>query len=78
MLGILWGWLPCGLVYSVLIWTLSVNSAVEGALLLLSFGLGTLPNLLAMGIVAVGLKQFMQKAFVRLTAGILVIHNFTL
>ena len=73
MLGLLWGWLPCGLVYSVLIWTLSVSSAVEGALLLLSFGLGTLPNLLAIGFFAIGLKQFMQKAFVRLTAGMLVI-----
>lgn len=73
MLGLLWGWLPCGLVYSVLIWTLSVSSAIEGALLLLSFGLGTLPNLLAMGVFAIGLKQFMQKPFIRYLAGVLVI-----
>ncbi|MEJ2142826.1 MAG: sulfite exporter TauE/SafE family protein [Gammaproteobacteria bacterium] len=73
LLGMLWGWLPCGLVYSVLIWTLSVNSASEGALLLLSFGLGTLPNLLAMGAFAIGVKQFMQKIYIRRTAGILVI-----
>lgn len=73
LLGLLWGWLPCGLVYSVLIWTLSVNSAVEGALLLLSFGLGTLPNLLAMGAFAIGIKQFMQKKAIRLTAGMLVL-----
>lgn len=73
LLGLLWGWLPCGLVYSVLIWTLSANSAIEGALLLLSFGLGTLPNLLAMGAFAIGLKQFMQKAVIKITAGLLVI-----
>ena len=68
----LWGWLPCGLVYSVLIWTLSVESAVEGALLLLSFGLGTLPNLLAMGAFAVGLKQWMQQKIVKVVAGLLI------
>ena len=73
LLGLLWGWLPCGLVYSVLIWTLSASSAVEGALLLLSFGLGTLPNLLAMGAFAVGLKQFMQKSIVKLVAGVFII-----
>lgn len=73
LLGLLWGWLPCGLVYSVLIWTLSASNAIEGALLMLSFGLGTLPNLLAMGVFAIGLRQFMQKRLVRLTAGTMII-----
>lgn len=48
-LGFIWGWLPCGLVYSVLIWSLSAGSATKGALLMLAFGLGTLPSLLIMG-----------------------------
>jgi sulfite exporter TauE/SafE len=73
LLGLLWGWLPCGLVYSVLIWTLSVESAVEGAALLLSFGLGTLPNLLAMGIFAIGLKKWLQQQVVKVGAGIMII-----
>lgn len=72
LLGLVWGWLPCGLVYSVLIWTLSAEGAVEGALLLLSFGLGTLPNLLAMGIFAIGLKQWMQQKSVKVVAGLLI------
>ncbi|UCE90045.1 MAG: sulfite exporter TauE/SafE family protein [Pseudomonadota bacterium] len=72
MLGLIWGWLPCGLVYSVLIWSISAGSAVEGALLLLSFGLGTLPNLLAMGVFAAGLTRFMHRAWVRNCAGALV------
>jgi len=72
LLGLIWGWLPCGLVYSVLIWTLSVESATEGALLLLSFGLGTLPNLLAMGFFAISLNRFMQKKWIRALAGSLV------
>jgi len=72
-LGLLWGWLPCGLVYSVLVWSVSAGSFQQGALLMLSFGLGTLPNLLAMGLFADQLKQFVQKQAVRKLAGGLVI-----
>ena len=72
-LGLLWGWLPCGLVYSVLVWSVSAGSFQQGALLMLSFGLGTLPNLLAMGFFAERLKQFVQKQAVRNMAGGLVI-----
>lgn len=73
MLGSLWGWLPCGLVYSVLVWSISSGSAVEGALLMLSFGAGTLPNLLAMGVFASKLKFFVQQQGVRYFAGGMVI-----
>ena len=73
LLGLLWGWLPCGLVYSVIIWTITSQSPVEGALLMLSFGLGTLPNLLLMGVFASTLLQFVQHAWVKQLAGSLVI-----
>ena len=46
-LGLLWGWLPCGMVYAVLLTALATGSAADGALVMLAFGLGTLPNLLA-------------------------------
>lgn len=72
-LGFLWGWLPCGLVYTILIMTLSAGSAVEGALLMLAFGLGTLPNLLAMGVIATRLTKWTRNPKVRLLAGLLVI-----
>ena len=72
LLGLIWGWLPCGLVYSVIIWTISTQSPVEGGLLMLSFGLGTLPNLLLMGVFASTLNQFIQQVWVRQTAGILI------
>ena len=52
LLGVVWGWLPCGLVYSVLVWALSAGSAVGGGLLMASFGVGTLPTLLALGAAA--------------------------
>ena len=72
LLGLLWGWLPCGLVYSVLVWSVSAGSFQQGALLMLSFGLGTLPNLLAMGVFANQIKTFAQKQSVKNLAGILV------
>ena len=72
-LGFIWGWLPCGLVYTALIWTLSAGSALEGALIMLSFGLGTLPNLLAMGVVATRLSKWVKLPAVKISAGLLVI-----
>lgn len=72
-LGLVWGWLPCGLVYSALIWALSAGGPGQGALLLLGFGLGTLPNLLAMGLFAARIAAFTRKPWVRRTAGLLVI-----
>jgi len=71
-LGLVWGWLPCGLVYSVIIWTISTQSPLEGGLLMLSFGLGTLPNLLLMGVFAASLNQFIQQAWVRQVAGLMI------
>lgn len=69
MLGLFWGWLPCGLVYSVLIWAIASGSFWEGALLMLFFGLGTLPNLLAMGMFASQLRQWVAKKWLRQLAG---------
>jgi sulfite exporter TauE/SafE len=73
LLGMIWGWLPCGLVYSMLIWALSAGSLVEGALLMGAFGLGTLPNLLLMGAAAGWLGGWLRKPLVRQLAGSLVI-----
>ena len=72
-LGLLWGWLPCGLVYSVLVWAVSSGSALQGMLLLLAFGLGTLPNLLAMGAAAGLIAGYAREPWVRATAGALVV-----
>ena len=72
-IGLVWGWLPCGLVYSVLVWAIGAGGALEGGLLLLSFGLGTLPTLLAMGTVAATLAGFVRHPGVRASAGTLII-----
>jgi sulfite exporter TauE/SafE len=78
LLGLIWGWLPCGLVYSVLIWSMASGSAGSGALLMLGFGLGTLPNLLAMGVFAAGLARFMRQPRVRWLAGAVIVAFGTL
>jgi uncharacterized protein len=70
--GALWGWLPCGLVYSVLVMALSAGDAIRGGALLLAFGLGTLPNLLLMGWAAERLRAFARQTWVKRGAGLLV------
>ena len=70
--GMLWGWLRCGLVYSASLYALGSGNALEGGVFMLAFALGTLPNLLAMGLFAAQLKNFLQRKTVRLAAGLLV------
>lgn len=72
-LGLLWGWLPCGLVYSALVSSLSAGSVERGATLMLVFGLGTLPNLLLAGIILARFNEFVRHRWVRLFSGLLVL-----
>ena len=73
LLGALWGWLPCGLVYSTLLWAASQGNATHSALLMLAFGLGTWPVLLATGLAAERTSALLRKRGVRVTGGLLVI-----
>jgi len=72
LLGTLWGWLPCGLVYSVLVTALASGHAQSGALIMLAFGLGTLPNLLILGLFWERCRHWVQSPAVRLTAGSII------
>ena len=51
-LGFLWGFLPCGLVFAMLVLAARTQSAWGGALTMLAFGLGTIPTLLGFGLAA--------------------------
>lgn len=73
LLGALWGWLPCGLVYSVLIWSISAGTPLYGAGLMLAFGLGTLPVMLALGAAAGRASAWIRNENARRVAGVLVI-----
>jgi sulfite exporter TauE/SafE len=72
-LGLLWGFLPCGMVYSVLTAALVAGSAWRGAALMLAFGLGTLPNLLLAGAMLVRLQDASRKRLVRVASGLVVL-----
>jgi len=73
LLGALWGWLPCGLVYSTLLWSASQGNAFYSALLMVAFGLGTWPVLLATGLAAERTTALLRKRGVRVAGGVLVI-----
>jgi len=73
VLGSLWGWLPCGLVYSTLLWAASQGNAFDSAALMLAFGLGTMPVLLATGLAAERLTSLLRQRGIRMAGGILVI-----
>lgn len=73
LLGALWGWLPCGLVYSTLLWSASQGDAFDSALLMLAFGLGTWPVLLATGLAAERLTTLLRRRGIRVIGGVMVI-----
>lgn len=73
LLGLLWGWLPCGLVYAAAAWSLGSGSAARGAALMVAFGVGTLPMLLAMGATARWFGDLARRSWPRRIAGALLI-----
>lgn len=71
--GALWGWLPCGLVYSMLVLALASGSPGHGALVMAGFGLGTLPALLLAGGAAAGLVRHLRGSRGRRLSGALLV-----
>ncbi len=71
--GMLWGLVPCGLVYSVLPLAFLSGDVLTGASLMLAFGLGTLPNLLLISKFSAALTQFGQYLWVRYLAALLLL-----
>ncbi len=71
--GMLWGFLPCGLVYSAMALAITRAEPLQSALVMLAFGLGTLPTLLATGTASAQLRRVLQRPGTRQTAGALVI-----
>jgi sulfite exporter TauE/SafE len=68
-LGALWGWLPCGMVYAVLLTALALGSWWQGAVLMLAFGLGTLPNMLGIGLLYRQIERLRHAGPARVIAG---------
>ena len=70
--GVVWGWLPCGLVYSTLGWAATQGQPGQSAVLMLAFGIGTLPTLIAAGWLAEPLRAVLARRQVRMGSGLLV------
>jgi sulfite exporter TauE/SafE len=79
-LGMLWGFLPCGLVYSTLSWALATANWQQSALLMLAFGLGTLPAMLVTGFASKKVLSVLRQRKARVSAALLMIAlgGFTL
>ncbi|WP_201281888.1 sulfite exporter TauE/SafE family protein, partial [Alteromonas sp. KUL106] len=73
--GFIWGWLPCGLVYSTLTWSLAAGTALEGAAIMFFFGLGTLPTMLAASAGSQYIvRSFQHNYFRQMIAAIMTIY----
>ncbi|MBT5330277.1 MAG: sulfite exporter TauE/SafE family protein [Porticoccaceae bacterium] len=70
VLGLLWGFLPCGLIYSSLIWASASGTAFSSATLMVFMGLGTLPALLSVGYFG---GQLLRAPLLRKVSGVLLI-----
>ena len=69
LLGACWGFIPCGLVYSVLMTAASTANPVSGAVTMLAFGAGTLPSMLGLTVAAPALSAFLEDRTVRRLIG---------
>lgn len=72
-LGAIWGWLPCGLIYSTLTWALASGSLVTGASIMFFFGLGTLPALLTLSLSFNSIKSLLVKPILRKMMALMLI-----
>lgn len=72
-LGALWGWLPCGLVYSMLTWSMASGNVITGAATMMFFGLGTLPALLALSLSIASIKNLLVKPVFKKIMAIMLI-----
>lgn len=72
LLGLLWGWLPCGLVYSALGWAATTGGPLHAALVMIGFGIGTLPGVVLPGVAALRLGRVVQAASARRVAAVML------
>jgi len=73
LFGLVWGWLPCGLVYTALIWSSTAGNVKDGALLMLAFGAGTLPTVMIAGILTGWFVRLSRSTYFRPLVGLTVI-----
>lgn len=73
LLGLVWGFLPCGLIYSTLAWASVSADPFHSALLMLCFGLGNLPALLSAGFFAEKINRIRRHSAIKYSFGLAII-----
>ncbi|MGR9046385.1 MAG: sulfite exporter TauE/SafE family protein [Gammaproteobacteria bacterium] len=73
LFGTVWGWLPCGLVYAALALSATTGDVVHSALTMFSFGLGTLPAVIGLGIMTSLLTRLSRMHYFKQVIGLLMI-----
>ena len=71
--GLVWGWLPCGLVYTALIWSATAANMHDSALLMIAFGVGTLPAVMIAGILTGWFTRLVRISYIRAIIGMSII-----
>ena len=73
LFGMVWGWLPCGLVYAALALAATTGDVVKAGITMLAFGLGTLPSVLGVGIMADVLTKLSQMHRFKQVVGLMLV-----
>lgn len=68
-IGLLWGFIPCGLVYTAVAFAISLGSTHQAILAMAAFGAGTLPAMLFSGLAAHKIRPFLAMRRVRIALG---------
>lgn len=71
-LGALWGWVPCGMVYMMLLTAAATGNAWQGALVMIAFGAGTLPNLIGLALFFDRVRAWRASRALRIGASLIV------
>ncbi len=71
--GLLWSLLPCGLIYSMLVFAAMSADPGRGALIMLAFGLGTLPSMLSTSLLAARVQGSLSRPAARIVSGTLMV-----
>lgn len=78
MSGLVWGFLPCGLVYSVLVTTVFSNDVLSAGLVMFGFGLGTMPSLILTGLIYKRFRDFVSLRSAQMAGGLFFMLGGTL
>lgn len=73
LFGMVWGWLPCGLVYAALALAATTGDVTRASITMLAFGLGTLPSVLGVGIMTNTLTKLAKMNRFKQVVGLLLV-----